>query len=82
MELFADQPPPLAGPCVEPLGDGAMLLRGFAPVTAETSWREIGRVVEAAPLRGVPQAELDQGAALSVVTLPSSPPASASARSG
>ena len=51
MDLFADQPPALGGPRVEPLAEGAMVLRGFATTMAETLWHEIGRVAEAAPLR-------------------------------
>jgi alkylated DNA repair protein (DNA oxidative demethylase) len=51
MDLFADQPPATDGQRVEPLADGAMVLRGFAMATAETLWREITRVIEAAPLR-------------------------------
>lgn len=51
MDLFADPPPVPVGPRVEPLADGAMVLRGFATATAGTLWREIGRVIEAAPLR-------------------------------
>lgn len=51
MDLFADPAPSLAGPRVEPLAEGAMVLRGFATATAETLWHQIGRVIEAAPLR-------------------------------
>jgi len=51
MDLFADQPPAADGPRVEPLADGAVVLRGFATASAETLWREIARVIEAAPLR-------------------------------
>lgn len=51
MDLFADPVTAADGPRVEPLADGAMVLRGFATATAEAVWREIGGVVEAAPLR-------------------------------
>lgn len=51
MDLFAGQPPAAEGSRVEPLADGALVLRGFATASAETLWPEIGRVIEAAPLR-------------------------------
>lgn len=51
MDLFADLAPAADGPRVEPLADGAVVLRGFAKATADTLWLEIGRVIEAAPLR-------------------------------
>lgn len=51
MDLFADQPPALDGARAEPLADGAVLLRGFATVAAQSLWQAVGQVVEAAPLR-------------------------------
>jgi len=50
-DLFADQAPVLHGPRIEPLADGAVVLRGFASAKAETLWHETARVMEAAPLR-------------------------------
>jgi alkylated DNA repair dioxygenase AlkB len=35
----------------EEIGEGAMVLRGFARADAEELVREIGRIAEAAPLR-------------------------------
>lgn len=51
MDLFADGSTPVQEPRVEPLAEGACVLRGFATAAAEDLWREIGRLVEAAPLR-------------------------------
>ena len=48
-DLFAEAP--VEGPRVEPLADGAAVLRGFVLATAEDHWRDIGQVIEAAPLR-------------------------------
>lgn len=50
-DLFAEAPSVSEGPQVEALADGAVVLRGFALATAEDHWRDIGRVIEAAPLR-------------------------------
>lgn len=51
MDLFADLATPADGARIEPLADGAVVLRGFAAARAGDLWREIGRVVAAAPLR-------------------------------
>jgi alkylated DNA repair protein (DNA oxidative demethylase) len=51
LDLFADHPLAAKELRIEPLADGAVVLRGFAAETAETLWREIGHVIEAAPLR-------------------------------
>ena len=51
MDLFADGSTSVQVPRVEPLAEGARVLRGFATVAAEDLWREIGQVVAAAPLR-------------------------------
>lgn len=51
MDLFADQPAEAQAPHVEPLADGAVVLRGFATTVAEELWRATGRVIEAAALR-------------------------------
>lgn len=51
MDLFADHPAAADAPRVEPLADGAAVLRGFVADAAEELWREISRVIEAAPLR-------------------------------
>lgn len=51
MDLFADQAAAPDGPRVEPLADGAVVLRGFATTTAEDLLREARGVIESAPLR-------------------------------
>ena len=51
MDLFADQSPTSDGPSIEPLADGAVVLRAFATAQAQAVWHEISRVIEAAPLR-------------------------------
>lgn len=51
LALFSEEPAAPEGLRVEPLADGAMVLRGFVLATAQAHWREIGRVIEAAPLR-------------------------------
>jgi len=50
-DLFADQAPIADRPHVHPLADGAVVLRGFASAAAAHLWRDVGRVIEAAPLR-------------------------------
>lgn len=51
MDLFAELPPGPGGASVEPLADGAMVLRRFASAQAERLWQDAGRVIAAAPLR-------------------------------
>lgn len=51
MDLFADHSAEAGVSRIEPLADGAAVLRGFAAGAADDLWREIGRVVEAAALR-------------------------------
>lgn len=51
MDLFADLGAAVDEPRVEPLAEGAVVLRGFVAAAAEDLWRDIGRVVEAAPFR-------------------------------
>jgi alkylated DNA repair protein (DNA oxidative demethylase) len=51
LDLFAGHPPAASELRVEPLGDGAMVLRAFATAPAEALWNDVGRVIEAAPLR-------------------------------
>lgn len=51
MDLFADQSVAADAPRVECLADGAVVLRGFVAGVAAELWREIGGLIEAAPLR-------------------------------
>ncbi len=51
LDLFADQPARADAPRVERLAEGAVVLRGFVAGQAEILWREVGLVMEAAPLR-------------------------------
>lgn len=51
LDLFADAPAGSVGWHVEPLAEGAVVLRGFAADMAAELWREIGHVIAAAPLR-------------------------------
>ena len=51
MNLFPDHAAPGDWPRVEPLADGAVVLRGFVAGQAEELWREVSRVIDAAPPR-------------------------------
>lgn len=51
LDLFDGLSEALDAARIEPLVDGAAVLRGFAAAAAEDLWLDIGRVVEAAPLR-------------------------------
>ncbi len=51
MDLFADAPAAPGGPRIEPLADGAVVLRSYAAAQAEALWLEACSVIEAAPLR-------------------------------
>lgn len=51
MDLFADQPQGTEGPRVEPLADGAVVLRGFATAEAGQLGLQVRSVIETSPLR-------------------------------
>jgi alkylated DNA repair protein (DNA oxidative demethylase) len=51
IDLFTDQAPIADRPHTQPLADGAVVLHGFASSAAEHLWRDVGRVIETAPLR-------------------------------